>query len=101
MSTHDQHQRPSCLSSESILKGVIDFWQKIVCAKPNFQEWHALDCIKGKCQDCNMKLLKIFPLDKDPEDETFLNWKCFQEVLDGKTKTSEPKAMICLEHIQS
>jgi hypothetical protein len=37
------------LSSESILKGVIDFWQKIVYAKPKFQEWHALDCIKGKC----------------------------------------------------
>jgi hypothetical protein len=36
--THDQHQTPSCLSNESILKGVIDFWQKIVCAKLEFQE---------------------------------------------------------------
>jgi hypothetical protein len=40
-------------------QGVIDFWQKIVCAKPEFQEWHALDCIKGNCPNCGLKLLKI------------------------------------------
>jgi hypothetical protein len=88
------------LSSESILKGVTNFWQKIVYAKPEFQEWHALDCIKGKCLDCCMKLLKICPLEKDPEDETLLNWNCFQEVLIRMTKTSEPKTMIRLKHIQ-
>jgi hypothetical protein len=48
-----------------------------------------------------MKLLKIFPLEKDPKDETFLNWKCFQEALVGMTNTSEPKTMIYLERIQS
>jgi hypothetical protein len=34
LSTHDQHQRPSSLSIESILKGATNFWQKIVYAKP-------------------------------------------------------------------
>jgi hypothetical protein len=89
--THDQHQRPSCLSSESILEGVTNFWQKIICAKPEFQKWHALDCIKGKCPNCSMKLLKIFRLEKDPEDETVLNWKCFQEVPTRMTKKVNPK----------
>jgi len=65
------------LSGESILKGVIDFWQKIVYVKLEFQEWHALDYIKGKCSDCGMKLLKILLLEKDLEDETLLNWKYF------------------------
>jgi hypothetical protein len=48
-----------------------------------------------------MKLLKIFLLEKDLEDETLLNWKCFQEVPIGMTKIGEPKIMIHLEHIQS
>lgn len=89
------------MSSESILKGVTNFWQNIVCAKLEFQEWHALDYIKGKCLECGMKLLKICPLEKDLEHEIFLNWKCFQEVPTKMTKTSQPKIVIHLEHIQS
>jgi hypothetical protein len=99
--THHQPQRPSCLSSESILKGVTNFWQKIVYAKLEFQKWHALDYIKGKCPDCDMNLLKFFSLEKDLEHETFLNWKCFQEVLAGMTKIGQPKIVIRLEHIQN
>jgi hypothetical protein len=41
------------------------------------QKWHALDCIKGNCPNCGLKLLKIFPLEKDLEHETLLSWKCF------------------------
>jgi hypothetical protein len=69
--------------------------------KAKFQKWHALDYIKGKCPDCDMKLLKIFPLEKDLEHETFLNWKCFQNVPVGTTKIGQPKIVICLQHIQS
>jgi hypothetical protein len=60
-----------------------------------------LDCIKGKCLDCGMKLLKNCLLEKDLKDETLLNWKCLQEVLVRMIKTGEPKTMIHLEHIQS
>ncbi len=101
VSTHDQHQTPSCLNNESILKGVIDFWQKIVYAKLEFQMWHALDYIKGNYPNYGLKLLKICPLEKDLEQKTFLNWKCFQEVLVRTTKIGEFKTMIRLEHMQS
>jgi hypothetical protein len=77
------------LSNELVFKGVTNFWQKIVCAKLEFQEWHDLDCIKGNCPNCGLKLLKIFLVEKDPEHETFLSWKCFQEVLAGTKKIGE------------
>lgn len=61
-------------------KCVINFWQKIVYPKPKFQKWHSLDYIKGKCQNCSLKLLGICPMEKDLKNEIILTWKCFQEV---------------------
>ncbi len=89
------------MNNESILKGVTNVWQKIVCAKLEFQKWHALDYIKGNYPNCGLKLLKIFQLEKDPKHETFLSWKCLQEVPIRITKIGEPKIVICLEHMQS
>jgi len=79
------------LSNESVFKGVTNFWQKIVCAKLEFQERHALDYIKGNCPNCGMKLLNFFPLEKDLGHEILLSWKCFEEILARTTKIGEPK----------
>jgi hypothetical protein len=49
VSIDDQGEVLRCSSDGFIFKGVIDMWQKMVCAKPKFQKWHALQCVKGKC----------------------------------------------------
>jgi hypothetical protein len=49
VSIDDQSEVFECSSNGSIFKGVSNMWQKVVCAKPKFQEWHALQCVKGKC----------------------------------------------------
>ncbi len=92
---------PSCLNSKFVLKGVTIFWQKIICEKPKFLKWHALDCIKGKCQNCYLKFLEIYPMEKDRKHEIIFSWKCFQEVLVATTKVGEPKTVVCLEHMRT
>jgi len=77
VSIDDRGDVLGCSSNGSIFTCVTNMWQKVVCTKPEFLEWHALQCVKRKCKDYGLKLLNLCPMEIDLDHSPMLHWKCF------------------------
>ena len=73
-------------------------WETALCPIPSGTNWHALECIKGDCESCGFQLVPLCEMEVDPANEKELEWRKFEMVIAGKTKTGDPKKVIRLEY---
>jgi hypothetical protein len=45
--------------------GLITLWEVVVCTKVPHAEWHARDCVFGKCDHCGVKNLAFCPIEEE------------------------------------
>jgi hypothetical protein len=85
-----------CAASNTVYKGLTDFWQGIVCPKGEFEEWHDLHCLFGTCDDCGVKLLPSCDDEVDNPNGVLIEWQRFalEQTTSKKGKVSKKLTLV-------
>ncbi len=74
-------------------KGVTKVWEDCVCPKGNFEEWHKVNCLMGKCVECGVGKLSICPNECFANGSWVVAWKYFKQDI-GVVDERRPKNRI-------
>jgi hypothetical protein len=64
-----------CKASYDLYKGIIQFWEAIVCPKGEFNEWHKCKCLFGDCSKCGVHILPLYPKEIIGSNSNMVQWR--------------------------
>jgi hypothetical protein len=69
-----------------------------MCPKVEDAEFHNLLCIRGECINCGFTKLKFCSRELDPDCQTMVTWRRFENVLVGQNDEGGDRHALRLEH---
>jgi hypothetical protein len=87
----------TCQAAFHTYKHSSELWEKLLCLRSLGSEWHSIRCLRGQCSDCGLHRLPICDKELDPGNNSSVEWRRFEKVNAGKTKSGESKIVLRLE----
>lgn len=89
-----------CQAFTSLYNRVSDLWCSVLCAKPEYSEFHRRECLLGACPNCGAHMLKVCPRE-EVQISLLVQWRRLTKVVVGKDANGADKKVSRLEYVQS
>ncbi len=86
-----------CTTGYTTFQDLIDLWMSIMCPVRD-STFHALNCLKGKCDSCGIDMLITCLNENDQRIDKMMSWKCYEKVIHGKARASLDNKVLRLQH---